>query len=73
MLIENAPKIGKWLKERPALAWAAGILLAAVLGTGTPWIITDTRPPAPCLMPAEQQKLDKAAKAAEVVTEIFGE
>jgi len=72
MLIDASP-IGEWLKQRPFLRTLAIAILGAVGGATAPWIISDIRPPAPCLMGPEQQKLDKAAKAAEVVTDIFGE
>jgi hypothetical protein len=72
MLIDASP-IGEWLKQRSVLRTLAIAILGAVAGQAAPWIISDIRPPAPCLMPAEQKKLDDAAKAAEVVTEIFGE
>jgi hypothetical protein len=72
MLIDASP-IGEWLKHRPVLRTLAIAILGAVGGATAPWIISDIRPPAPCLMPEQQKKLDAGAKAAEVVTEIFGE
>jgi hypothetical protein len=72
MLIDASP-IGEWLKQRPLFRSLALVLAGALGGQAAPWIISDIRPPAPCLMGPEQQKLDKAAKAAEVVTDIFGE
>lgn len=72
MLIDASP-IGEWLKQRPFLRTLALVLAGAIGGQAAPWIISDIRPPAPCLMEPEQRKLDAGAKAAETVAEIFGE
>ncbi len=63
-----------WFTRRPPLVQALIVsVLTTLVNQLAPWLLTDLRPPATEMVPAQQQKIDSGAKAAEFVAEVFGE